>query len=74
MPQGGTDLIFYGDSLTELWRGTAWGYTGHLGTGVPAVFSQFFGQYSTEICGSAGARARGRQHNILAWRHSCHSC
>ena len=54
MPQGGTDLIFYGDSLTELWRGTAWGYTSRLGYGIPDVFSQYFGRYSTAICGSGG--------------------
>ena len=56
MLQGGIDLLFYGDSLTELWRGTAWGYNSRLGGGIPAVFSRYFGQYRSVVCGSGGAR------------------
>ena len=52
--QGGIDLLFYGDSLTELWRGTAWGYNSRLGSGIPAVFSRYFGQYRSVVCGSGG--------------------
>ena len=50
----GTELFFYGDSLTELWRGTAWGYNSRLGPGIPAVFSRYFGQYSSVIAGAGG--------------------
>ncbi|KAK9916523.1 hypothetical protein WJX75_003696 [Coccomyxa subellipsoidea] len=53
-PDGGIDLLFYGDSLTELWRGTAWGYNSRLGGGIPAVFSRYFGQYRSVVCGSGG--------------------
>ena len=50
----GIDLLFYGDSLTDLWRGTVWGYSSHLGPGIPAVFSRYFGQYNSAICGAGG--------------------
>ncbi|CAK0758845.1 hypothetical protein CVIRNUC_002651 [Coccomyxa viridis] len=50
----GIDLLFYGDSLTELWRGTAWGFHSRLGPGIPAVFSRYFGQYDSVIAGAGG--------------------
>jgi lysophospholipase L1-like esterase len=56
--QAGIDVLFYGDSITELWRGTAWGYTSRLGGGIPAVFSRYFGQYTSVICGSGGVEGK----------------
>ena len=54
MQAAGIDLLFYGDSLTELWRGTAWGFHSRLGPGIPAVFSRYFGQYDSVIAGAGG--------------------
>lgn len=61
--QGGIDLLFYGDSLTELWRGTAWGYNSRLGGGIPAVFSHYFGQYRSVVCGSGGVSLKPASRN-----------
>ena len=58
MQAAGIDLLFYGDSLTELWRGTAWGFHSRLGPGIPAVFSRYFGQYDSVIAGAGGRRGK----------------
>lgn len=54
MQAAGIELLFYGDSLTELWRGTVWGYNSRLGPGIPAVFSRYFGQYRSVVAGAGG--------------------
>ena len=53
--QGGIDVVFYGDSLMELWRGTIWGRYSWLASGIADVFAQYFSRYRTVICGSGGA-------------------
>ena len=49
--------MFYGDSITETWRGTDMGRACRRCRGVPAVFGKYFGKYSTAVLAVGGARA-----------------
>ncbi len=52
----GVDVVFYGDSITETWRGTDMGRGCRRCAGVPAVFQHYFGKYSTSVLAVGGAR------------------
>eukprot|EP00884_Botryococcus_braunii_P006493 jgi/Botrbrau1/15845/Bobra.40_1s0029.1 len=43
------DILWYGDSITELWQGTGWGiYLGpHLT--VPSIYQKYFGKYNSTL-------------------------
>jgi hypothetical protein len=50
----GYELIFYGDSISEDWRGTSGGFPWPIGAGTSAVFQKFFSQYRAEVLAIAG--------------------
>ena len=51
----GFELIFYGDSITEDWRGTSGGLPWPIGSGTADVFYKHFGsQYKAEVLAIAG--------------------
>ena len=53
----GFDLIFYGDSITEDWRGTSGGVPWPIGTGSDKVFQKHFAaKYRAEVLAIAGAQ------------------
>ena len=52
----GFELVFYGDSITETWRGTDMGRPCSRCAGVPAIFQKYFGsKYDTEVLAVGGA-------------------
>ena len=51
----GFELIFYGDSITEDWRGTSGGVPWPIGSGGDAVFKKHFSKYQAEVLAIAGA-------------------
>ena len=54
MPQG-VELLFYGDSITETWRGTDMGRQCSRCAGVPDVFAKHFGtKYAAEVLAVGG--------------------
>ncbi|KAK9836010.1 hypothetical protein WJX81_005902 [Elliptochloris bilobata] len=59
----GVDVVFYGDSITETWRGTDMGRGCRRCAGVPAVFQKYFGKYSTAVLAVGGDQA-----SHLLWR------
>ena len=51
----GFELIFYGDSITEDWRGTSGGLPWPIGSGTADVFYKHFGsKYKAEVLAIAG--------------------
>ena len=53
----GVDLLFYGDSITETWRGTDMGRPCSRCAGVPDVFRKHFAsKYESEVLAVGGAR------------------
>lgn len=51
----GFELVFYGDSITETWRGTDMGRPCSRCTGVPAIFQKYFGsKYDSEVLAVGG--------------------
>ncbi len=51
----GFELIFYGDSITEDWRGTSGGLPWPIGSGTADVFYKHFGsKYRAEVLAIAG--------------------
>ena len=51
----GSSLVFYGDSITETWRGTDGGHPCSRCAGVPEVFQEYFSsQYSTTVLAVGG--------------------
>ena len=51
----GSSLVFYGDSITETWRGSDGGHPCPRCAGVPEVFQQYFGrQYSSAVLAVGG--------------------
>ena len=50
----GVDLLFYGDSITENWRGTSVGRLYPGGQGMPAVYQKHFGGYKSAVLAIAG--------------------
>ncbi|CAL5221183.1 g3329 [Coccomyxa viridis] len=60
----GFELVFYGDSITETWRGTDMGRPCSRCTGVPAIFQKYFGsKYDSEVLAVGGDQAAH-----LMWR------
>ena len=51
------DIVFYGDSITEQYRGTNMGTPVARAKGTPAVFARHFSQYFTAILASGGEQA-----------------
>ncbi len=52
----GFELIFYGDSISEDWRGTSGGIPWPIGSGTEDVFYKHFGsKYNAEVLAIAGA-------------------
>lgn len=48
------DLVFYGDSITESWRGTSLGTLFARCAGSPDVFEKYFSsKYTTKVLGVA---------------------
>ncbi|EIE19806.1 hypothetical protein COCSUDRAFT_58535 [Coccomyxa subellipsoidea C-169] len=45
----GVDLVFYGDSITESWRGTALGSLTARCAGSPAVFEKYFQSRTLDV-------------------------
>ncbi|KAL3146914.1 platelet-activating factor acetyltransferase activity protein [Trebouxia sp. C0009 RCD-2024] len=64
----GVDLVFYGDSLTKLWRSIQ-----PQINGVPEVFTAYFGNYSAAILGVGEDQASNllwrMQHGEMFVRH-----
>ena len=52
----GVDVVFYGDSITETWRGTDMGRECRRCAGVPTVFKEYFGKYATAVLAVGGGR------------------
>ena len=51
----GFELIFYGDSITEDWRGTSGGLPWPIGSGTADVFYKHFrSKYKAEVLAIAG--------------------
>ena len=73
----GVDVVFYGDSITETWRGTDMGRGCRRCAGVPAVFQHYFGKYSTSVFAVGGARLSAPTsvevgtHYARAYLHAC---
>ena len=65
--QQGPDVIFYGDSITETWRGTDMSKASARWDGVPGVFVKHFSQYRALALGQGGAHAD-------EWRHILGCC
>ena len=63
VPAVATRLVCFGDSITESWRGTAYGRAMPRAQGVPAVLNATFGRWSPLALGIA---ADCTQH--LLWR------
>lgn len=61
----GFDLIFYGDSITEDWRGTSGGFPWPIGAGTSDVFQKHFGQYRPEVLAIAGVTAPVTRHQCM---------
>ncbi|BDA46856.1 probable platelet-activating factor acetylhydrolase IB subunit gamma at N-terminal half [Coccomyxa sp. Obi] len=60
----GADVVFYGDSITESWRGTALGAPCARCAGIPDVFGRYFSsKYTTKVLGIACD-----QTSHLMWR------
>ena len=60
-------MVFYGDSITETWRGTDGGHPCSRCAGVPAVFQEYFSsQYSTAVLA-----VRGEVHTHAIDSRSC---
>ena len=47
-------MIFYGDSITEDWRGTSGGFPWPIGAGTSDVFQKHFGRFRPEVLAIAG--------------------
>lgn len=60
----GFTVIFYGDSITESWRGTSAGGACDRCSGVPQIFQKFF----TSKYPAAALAISGDQTAHLAWR------
>ena len=52
----GLDLVFYGDSITESWRGTEMNHTGKRSEGVDRVYAAHFSKYRSIVLAIAGER------------------
>ena len=51
----GFELVFYGDSITEDWRGTSGGLPWPIASGTADVFYKHFGsKYNAEVLAIAG--------------------
>ncbi len=50
----GLDLIFYGDSITESWRGTDMNNTGRRSAGIDRVYAAHFSKYRSIVLAIAG--------------------
>lgn len=55
---GSFDLLFYGDSILEAWRGTGLGQPEPMFEGVPAVFAKFYGRHNAYVFAQAGQDLR----------------
>ncbi len=53
----GLDLVFYGDSITESWRGTDMNSTGKRSEGVDRVYAAHFSKYRSVVLAIAGERS-----------------
>ena len=55
----GFELVFYGDSISEDWRGTSAGIPWPLASGTADVFYKHFGsKYNAEVLAIAGGRPK----------------
>jgi len=59
-------LVFYGDSITEAWRGTSRGKEVSRAVGIPAVWEQYFGQTYGAAAAAYGISGDFTKH--LMWR------
>ena len=55
----GYELIFYGDSISEDWRGTSGGFPWPIGAGTSKVFQAHFAKYRPEVLAIAGETLKG---------------
>ncbi|KAL0019951.1 hypothetical protein WJX79_003543 [Trebouxia sp. C0005] len=63
----GSSLVFYGDSITETWRGTDGGHPCSRCTGVPEVFQEYFGShYATAVLAVGGDQS---MHQLWRMHH-----
>ena len=51
----GLELVFYGDSIMERWRGTKIGIPADVADGIPALYVKFFGKYRSDVFAQSGA-------------------
>lgn len=59
----GFELIFYGDSITEDWRGTSGGVPWPIGSGSADIFQKHFAaKYRAEVLAIAGAHTLPLAH------------
>lgn len=65
----GFELVFYGDSISEDWRGTSAGIPWPLASGTADVFYKHFGsKYNAEVLAIAGGRPK-----LLSACCNCHA-
>ena len=62
------DLVFYGDSIAETWRGTDMGRDCWRCKGGPDIFQKYFGsRYTSKIFAVGGKPA------LEIWSYLCHA-
>ncbi|KAK9829121.1 hypothetical protein WJX72_004014 [[Myrmecia] bisecta] len=61
--QQGFDLLFYGDSITEHWRGTSMGAPDSTGPSIHDMWNKYFGSYNADVMAIAAD-----QIEHLHWR------
>jgi hypothetical protein len=59
--------VFYGDSITEDWRGTSGGFPWPIGAGSADVFQKYFAsKYRSEVLAIAGLHCSLAQFLVFA--------
>lgn len=74
------ELLFYGDSITETWRGSDMGRQCSRCAGVPDIFHKYFGsKYKSEVLAVGGAPVPNNicglcmPHGLRSWALRCGS-